>query len=38
VVRAFLSEKKEANLIFDRYLNASPLGGDTMYATLLQKA
>jgi 16S rRNA C967 or C1407 C5-methylase (RsmB/RsmF family) len=38
IVQAFVTEQQEANLLFDRYLNASPQGGDTMYAALVHKA
>jgi hypothetical protein len=37
LVQAFLAEKPDATLCQDRYLNASPQGGDTMYAALIQK-
>jgi 16S rRNA (cytosine967-C5)-methyltransferase len=37
IVQAFVTEQQEANLLFDRYLNASPQGGDTMYAALVHK-
>lgn len=37
VVKAFLASKEDSQLNFDRYLNASPQGGDTLYAALIQK-
>jgi len=37
VVKAFLASKEDSHLCLDRYLNASPQGGDTLYAALIQK-
>ncbi len=37
VVKAFLASKEDSHLHFDRYLNASPQGGDTMFTALIQK-
>lgn len=38
IVQTFVREQQDANLLLDRYLNASPQGGDTMYAALMCKA